>query len=151
MGELKETISTISGIGASPTEIERYVNELLNRINGNNRKTLKVEVKPSGIRKLNSEVFTYIRKQEYKYTGNCIGKTEKERKWDYYTLTYVALLKLKFVFENGKLSQERYCQELNIRRPTLTKHYQGINELITKRQELYEEIERGLFFEEYRD
>ncbi len=151
MGKYKETVVIISGNGASPTETERFVKKLLNRVNRNNKTKLNIDVNPSVKRKLDSKVFTFIKKQEYKFTGNLPGRLGEERKWDYYTLTYAALDKLRFDFENGKLSQKRYCQELNIRRPTLTKHYQGINELITKRQELYEEIERGLFFEEYRD
>lgn len=151
MGEHKEIRGTIKGIGASPTEAERFVYELLNRINKKKKIKLKIEVKPTVIRKLDSEIFTYIKKQGDKYTSIFPGRLGEEKKWDYYTLAYAALLKLRFVFENGKLSQERYCKKLDIRRPTLSERYKGIDELITKKQEVYEEIERRLFFEEYRD
>lgn len=49
MGEHKEIRGTIKGIGASPTEAERFVYELLNRINKKKKIKLKIEVKrPKG-------------------------------------------------------------------------------------------------------
>jgi hypothetical protein len=151
MGMFVIAIINISGNGAAPTETERFVKDVFNRVNRNNNRKVNIDVDPSVERKLDSKVLTYIKKQEYKYTSNYTGRTRDEKKWDYYTLTYAALDKLRFIFENGKLSHERYCKALGIRRPTLTRHYQGIHELKIKRQEVYEEIERGLFFEEYRD
>ena len=62
MGEHKEIRGTIKGIGASPTEAERFVYELLNRINKKKKIKLKIEVRPNVIRKLDSEIFTYIKK-----------------------------------------------------------------------------------------
>ena len=148
------TISTLSDKGASPTETERFVRELLIQVNGTSSRKyykLKIEVEPSAPRKLDDRVLTYIQKQESRYINGTGEKVRVQEKWDYYTMTYAALRKLRFYDTNRVLSVLRYCELLNLRRSTFTNHYHGINELIKKHQRVYEKIERDLFFEKYGD
>lgn len=138
------TISTLSDKGASPTEVEDFIKQLLNEINDYPKKTINITISPVAQKKLDSTVVNYIKKREVAY------RLKRSEKFDYYALTLHALQKLRYVDESGNIvSQSRFASLFNIRRATLNEHYNSVVKNKKDYKTYYHEIERKLFLEDF--
>ena len=135
------TISTLSDNGASPTEAEDLMRQLLKEVNGKDFK-LDTQINPVTVKKLNSIVVNYIKEKEKAIVG-LMDLTEN----DYYALTLHALQKLRYVNERGRIvTQAGFAKLFQIRRPTLNRHY---GKVLVRNNKAYYEIERNLFLADF--
>lgn len=140
-GMVSVTISTLSDNGASPTEAEDLMRQLLKEVNGKEFK-LDTQINPVTVKKLNSIVVNYIKEKERAIVGLMDLK-----KYDYYALTLHALQKLRYVDESGNIvNQSRFANLFQIRRPTLNQYYCKVS---VRNNKAYYEIERNLFLADF--
>lgn len=143
-GWLKITISTLGEKGATPTETENLIRQLLKEVNGKRKENIfNIIIEPRFTTKLSGALIDDIKKRERKFLkDNCINGLNK---YDYYAYTFCALLKLRFLDENGKaVSQVGFSRAFGLRRATLWKYVDKLQSF--EKDPIYLEIERRIFF-----
>ncbi|MBQ0087761.1 MAG: hypothetical protein KBT27_00295 [Prevotellaceae bacterium] len=142
-GTLTCNVTTLGNKSVTPTEVERFLRELLEKLNDNREETkLKIEITPLFKRKLNKQLIDFIKGKEESYI-NAECDAQRLCQYDYYALTFLALKKLNFVNEQGKrISQAYFAETFNLRRASLNKHCN--RNLLQSKKDVYVEIESNL-------
>jgi len=143
-GWLKITIPPLSDKGATPTEAENLIKQLLKKVNGKGYENIyNVDINPRYTRKLSDALIDDIKERESKYRrDDC---TNGLNKFDYYAYTLCALQKLRYLDENGKaVSQVGFSRTFGLRRPTLSKYLAKLQSY--ENDPIYLEIERRICF-----
>ena len=134
------TISTLSDKGASPTEIEVFIKELLKHIDKRHYTKQIINVTPLKLRKLDEEVMTRIEKQWKERQS----KSYRLKKYEFYALVFRAMVKLHFSIDGKRdITQTDFSQLFGLRRATLCTYF---NKMMGNRDnKVYLDIERMLY------
>lgn len=143
-GWLNITISTLSDKGATPTETDNLIKQLLIEVNGKGfEKKFNIIIEPKCTSKLSDALIDDIKKKEKDYIRD--NRNKGLKKFDYYAYTLYALQKLRYLDENGKVvSQAWFSRTFGLRRPTLCNYMAKLQSY--EKDPIYLEIERRIFF-----